>query len=72
MYQLPIEMLIDARKRKYYNKLSKSDCFLLRYLFSNSAVNLLNTVNSKYNVLITDSDAKFNNMLWKIFYEGLN
>ena len=67
MNQLPVKFLIDIRKRRYFEKLSKTDCMLLQYLYINSAFRSLDDINAKYNIDKKDSDNVFLYNVWNVF-----
>ena len=52
MYQLPVEMLIDMRKRLFWQKIRNSDCDLLRHFFGYCSADLFDTLGIKYNLVI--------------------
>ena len=50
MNQLPIESLLDFRKRNFYLKLCSTECALLQHFFSESASKYLLQINNKYSI----------------------
>jgi hypothetical protein len=72
MGQLPVEFILDIRKRKFYKKLSVSDCPLLQQFFSGAAAGLLKQINLKYNVTCNLSVNAFAHCVWEKFLQNLN
>jgi hypothetical protein len=71
MHMLPIEFLLDARKLKYYRKMSKSDCYVMQHLYVNSVSILMNNLFRTYGVTENISHNKFLHILWSRFYANL-
>ena len=72
MKQLPIEYILDDRKRKYLFNLGKSECFLLKFLFECTAKQSLNAINEKYGVDKRCPAGKFNEVMWQTFFDKLS
>ncbi|MFZ2538725.1 MAG: reverse transcriptase family protein, partial [Oscillospiraceae bacterium] len=62
---LPVESILDQRKRKFYFKLANSECPLLNLFYNKSACNRLIAINEKYNVLLSANSANFLKILWE-------
>ena len=71
MHQLPVEYLIDARKFKYYVKMSASECFLLQHLYCHAAVGHIDAIKKKYGISCDISYSKFLFLLWQRTYNDL-
>jgi hypothetical protein len=71
MHQLPIDLLIDARKVKFFNKMSKSDCYLMKHLFSVSARAQMLHIYNSHDVDNTITYNNFVYILWSKFRDRL-
>ena len=67
MNQLPIESLLDFRKRNFYLKLCSTECALLQHFFSESASKYLLQINNKYSIQLRTTNDEFMNILFSKF-----
>ena len=71
MHQMPIKLLLDAKKYNFYKKMSKSDCYLMQHLYAHAASKLSTDLTAKYNVNNYASIGRFRYKLWSKFYADL-
>ena len=67
MKQLPIEMLVDFRRFKFYRKLAASKCLFLRFIYQTLSMQAVEQLNCKYGV---SCDASINltfKHIWRKF-----
>ena len=71
MHQMPIKLLLDAKKFNFYKKMSKSDCYLMQHLYAHAACNLFSDLTAKYNLNNNASIGRFRFELWATFHADL-
>ena len=72
MNMLPVDYLLDYRKFKYYNKMSKSQCYVMKHLYENSASALTDNIYKTYGITESMSQNKFLLILWDKFHSSID
>ena len=71
MNVLPIDYMLDARRFKYFSKMSKSKCFTMQHLFCKSANTMSVNICRKYNLQADCTYGKLIYTLWEHFRNSL-
>ena len=72
MNMLPVDYLLDYRKFKYYNKMAKSQCYVMKHLYDNSASALIGNIHTTYGITKSMSQNKFLFTLWSKFHKAID